>query len=1414
MEWTAAQQHELHRFLAGFTSPDPQVQASNLQQLDALQQYPHALYSVGAVVCDGSSPPTIRIAAATVARQLLRRPSRLHFYLGSGATEVGRETALQQLISSLLQSLFEAALPPFPALLQRATVGLITALLRAAAVDPTHFATAVSAWCNLLSYLLHVTAQASASSALSEDALSTAAFDAGAKAAALLRELCAVVLTASRPLREWVGGQLQQSTDLGCVFLKQLQLLRSALRAHPHVHPDSLARARALAAWTEDLLAAFSSCMDSGALPSTAFDALDSAEPELGDGPAVQALRTISAAVAQIHSDIQDITLHLVLGPLALFHGGAGTAAAASDLQHLLRSTAPFISATIRYMADAVLQESLDVLNGNFQRVAMPLLASYCEGAASTQLLYDGAGDADSVHAAVVACVSYAAQLVHVQHFLGLPPTRAGKPSPYDPASTTASYVASLHRMLVSAATLPTCIAGQLPEHTVNEPDSATEMLVKSVSARRRSQRGVHASGISKSRELGDVNDDGSGGDEDEEEDAEELAMADALEAQLPDNGTLRQAVAWCANSLTCNVEWMAALMPLVIAPPQLSPPAQLSDVCVAEASLFVCNEVLSSMLADTSVLEAAPCEALAAQLRGVLQLLPVPSSDTSAVAGTLFFLRVQAARYVGRLGSGLMEAWKGLHQQAEESSSHTAGSRTQWMVHRTRTALSPAGGVGGALWTLTQVLEAEVHKAVQVECVRMIAALITNFFRALEALAHIDGKRSSTDASDSEGELVDASSGSRSDEDDDGVTHLAQRQNTSTASAEHVALLCQSLSLTPGFPALPQALLLVSQGLPRFQWSVRQSIYHLVSEALPPLWTLSQQQTSELWACGDHSAAAATQSLVRSVTAQSLEVLAAHYMGLLSDVRNSLFEMASLLSCMADVTTVMDAAALEGVLPWILQVAHHVLNLYAEYLACCASNEDTASSSSTPCAPFDAAVDMTDMCMVSLDLISCVCDGLIDRDALLALQLCPHKQEEVAAMDARVMALAASLLNPLAGTNSSSSSGPASTIDSALPDRCVALLTLCQSRLDHPSRAALAAPSTTSPQKEIFGRAADEFGEVRRACFAILYDCIFLLAYSESLYRPSVTQSDTTASGCGLSHSLGKDLLALCLREVTPRGAAMERLSECAVSAEELKAVSTRNAAASDAWLCLGALLCLWDQQSCRAEKRHPLNAEALLRDHHASERIHASRPASLISSALGPDPLQSQQYVQHVFESLLTLLADRSFAAVSYLKLNMISAACGVATVLASGSTNSLLPQHQLSQNHLVTLFGVVSSTRVREYVSDAARGGVAGVSEAGQVLWCLGRVWQDAAQALPHEALCALLRAQGKDMAKTAAWLVRCITAHAASLPLLTCPFWASLVELWQPLALTLTHNAQAGVVSLTLAQTASLRQLLQL
>jgi hypothetical protein len=1393
MEWTSTQQQELHRFLAGFTNPDPNVQASNLHQLEALAQHPHALFAVCTLVCDNSSSCSVRLSATAVAQQLLRRQPHLSFYLGSPDGGMDVQTSAHQLMSGLSESYFRFSPAALPAPLQRATSSLIAALLKAVALDSTCSPAANLMWSRLLSYLLHTSAGASLPPVPGDNAQSTS-FAPHPQTAALLRELCEAVLTASGSLREWVGGHRDQSLDLCNVLSQQLRLLRTALGLHHELHDEGKTSCvRVLVTWMEDLLAAFSSCMDSGVLPATSPEFLGNICAASGEGPAAQALRIISAAVAQLHTDIQDMTLSLVLRPLASWEGGAGTAATTNVLHRRLQSNACFVAVAMRYLADAVLIEGFDVLNGRFQREAVPLLASFCDGVAAAQLTYDGAGDSDSVHTAVIACVHYAAQLVHVEHFLGFSSNSNG--GAYDQKSVAVSYVAYVHRMLISASIVPTSIAMQLDEHTVQEPDSTAEMLVISAAGRRRKHRDAHSSSTLKNSEIDAV-------DEDlEEAGAEGPAMADALEAQLPDNGTLRQAVAWCASSLTCNPEWMAALVQLLAATPPLLPSALLSDVCRMEAALFVGNEVIDAVLAEKSVL-GSPVDTtlqrqLAEQLKGVLPLLSAPASIPGGCAddggSTRFFLRVQAVRFLGRLGCGLMESWKGPCDISKKESNRVS-SCVQWMAQRTYGILNAAGGLEGMLWILVQVLRAEVNKGVQVECVRAITALITNCARTLEALFTDAKRRCTSDASDLEEESLDddssISSGGDNGEDDE-LKSIVPNPNV-CAAMDHVNLFCESLGLTSGLAIFPQTLQLISQHFSCVQWSVRQSIYHLLSEALPLLWCVSEQQRqSQLLACGDSTTASDIQPFVRAATAQLLEVLAAHYMALLTDARSSLSEMASLLTCMADIATAMDAAALETVFPWILQVAHHVLNLYAEYLTSTKSNTKTG----TPHASSGAVVDMTDMCMVSLDLISCVCDGLLDRDALLVCQLCPQKQSEAAATDLRVTALAAALLNPAAaGYHTSTPSGAFRSQD-ALPNRCVALLRLCQSHPDHPSRAAC--PTGTGVLRH-----ADEFGDVRRACFAILYDCVFLLAYTESLFRPSAEHPNSAISGNGITNTLGNDLFTLCLYEVTPGGFAESTASQSTPSTEDLKALSTVNPAASDAWLCLGALLSLWDEQSWWAQSQR---------------RPCAGVPTSLFIPTADASAPQSKRYVRRIVENLLALLTDKKFATMSYLKMNMISAECGLAALLASPLTTCSSPSHaELPYPMLAGLFTVASSTQVREYAPDATRGDVKGVSEAVQILWCLGRVWQDAVQPLPYDLLCGLLRIQGKEIAKTGVWLLRCITVHTttAALSLPRCPFWASLLKLWRPIAQTLVQAAQDGVIFLAPTQLNALRQLSQL
>lgn len=1412
MEWADAQQQALQRFLVGFTSPNPQVQADNLQQLDTLAQHPHALLAVCAVVCDGGSSSTVRLSATTVARQLLRWPERIAFYLKHpSGVEEDVQAVLETLLSRLLESSNSSTSPAFPAPLRRATASLIATLLKAAALNGACFAAATSVWCHLLSFLLQSTTDL-ASTSPSHGLLCTTSVDCGAQVAALLREVCEGALAAACPLQKWVGGQRDQCMALCNLFFRQVQLLRPSLCAAFFVCTPDSPPAPTLVAWTENLLAAFSACLESGVLPCAVPDFVSGADGAAEGGPASEALVAVFSEVLQIHASIQEATLHVVLSPLAhSADAGDGAAALASDPRRLLQTTAPFVAVSLRYMADTILIESFGALNAEFQRVALPALANFCDAAARDELVYDGAGEPDSIHAGVVACVEYVAQLVHMEHCVGetLPEGRSG-----GERTEITSYVACVHRLLVSAATLPTAVAAQLPEHTVQVHDSASEMLVTSATARRRRQRGARYSAAPATSPPGTV------GDDDDvdaaEDDANGPAMTDLIEAQLPDNGTLRQAVAWGANSLTCKPEWMAALLRLVVVTPALPPAATPLDVCNVEAALFVCNETVDALLTDESVARATVnlAERLASQLSGVVSLLSNSPSSFAAPS----FLRVQAVRFVGRLASGVMELWTTLLRHGKGHGDDVA----QWLAVRTHTTLAPAGGLEGTLWLLSRSLTDEVNKAVQVECIRAMATLIAGFLRTLDGLSAAAERNTTAGHSDLEEESLGDDSSGESTASDDATPFVTQSRGGDAASM-HAHLFCQSLNLSSGLLVLPQAVQPVLHIFSHLQWSVRQAVYHLLSETLPLLWSSAHQRMEHVWGAEEHTAAAAvagTHALVRSVTVQALEVLAAHYACLLANVEASLFEMAALLFCMADVATAMDADALEAVVPWIIGVAHHVLNLYADHLA---QHGSGAANSSTAgrghATPTAAVVDMTDMCMVSLDLISCVCDGLVDRDALLSCQLSPQKRDEAAAMDARLSALASALLHPFSGCGASSAVLP-STSD-ALPNRCMALLSLCQSLPDHPSRTVLSCVASREAGQSgdraavLDVRAADSFGEVRRACFAVLYDCVLLLSYSASLLRPSTALSSPANTQGGLPDALGRELVDLCLREVLPSDATVLGSLGCAESVQLLKAASTNNAAASDAWLCLGAVVSLWDQQSYQMHRRGLACGGAESGSGSDTERWRLpSGPTSLFALSSGTEQhtVPLRELLTGVVSSLLTLLADRKFVVESYLKLNMTSALSGLAVVLASRSPFSQAspPPITLRLQTLDALFAAASSAHLREYAADAASGNTTGLSEAAQVLWCLGRVWEEAVQSLPQNELCVLLAARGKDMAKTVGWLLRCVSVHTTPASLMERSFWWYLLRLWRSPAQILVQASQAGVFSVTVAQAAALRQ----
>ncbi|CAG9579340.1 hypothetical_protein_-_conserved [Leishmania major strain Friedlin] len=1436
MQWTEVDQEQLHRFLEGFTNPDPLVQASNLEQLQALSDYPSALVSTLAIVCDAAASVTVRLSATTVARQLLRCGDRLPLYLS--ATGDDPATAAQ----SIAEALFDAALEGSSSLssattaapLQRATANLIACLLSGLA-HTSLAATATALWSRIISSLLQRTDPATliVNHAFQGGHWHTA--QRGALCAALLRAICEAPLSTSKVLRERLGSQAAECLALCSLFTQLLQLLETQMETE---QAASRAAARFNALWLEETLTAFQACMESGLLPCAPSDFLrapasdqsvtspgaDSSSTGLGEGPSMQALRAVGTAVGSVQIGAQGLLLRHVLGRLELWDGQS---AGGAFPREVVASAAPFVAVGMRYMADAVALDAVHPLHGAFHATATPLLAKFCHAACLAELQYDGAGEPDSVHAAVLACINYVTEWMNTEcAHLSAPSSRLAAFSAHPSMVTapTEGYVSCLYSMLVDAATLPPSVADALEEHTTHQPDSAADFLVKSAAGRRREPRGSHTQKTydewtSVAAEPAEETRNASAVVMPESCDKQDdTLLADALEVALPDNGILRHAVAWCAAGLSCKQAWMMAVAPLVVRPATISPLASLGAACAAESALFVNNEFLDSILAEDEVsasLAAATPELLvqhlAAQVQSVLSLLGPPTQEGFGTRAP-FFVRIQAVRYLGRLVVGLLDAW-----QHTSSADHVIRSRSG-IEERAHRVMLAVGGLEKLLGLVLGHLTTEVSKAAQVECVKTLNSALTSYLKVMEQLMR--SAVNSGAASDLEEESLGSTSGSSGDMDAGDESGDAARHLLLSDACERARVFFQSFGATTDLCAVVEVLRVVSSHLPSFQWSVRQAVYHLFSEALPSLWRTAPlvDSLSASQADGTHSVASYS---ARLVTAQVLEALAQHYATLLrssslSNNASPMLEMATLLTSMADVTSAMDGGALEMVVPWILQVAHHMLDLYAHYLTRRAHSDHLPTADSA-----SGVVDMTDMCMVSLDLVSCVCDGVIDRDALLEQQLRPKEDGGAfGTMDARVMALATSMLLPPAASGIGCDGAPSSCSGSeALPNRCIALLAACQSLADHPTHVSTRLNSVTADgavEDEAFCL-SDEFGDVRRACFAIVYDCVFLVAYRSSLFRPLdvAVAPDTglVSSPRCLSGSLGRDLFALCMREVLPSSTPLS-VTQSADYAARFRFVSAHNAAASDAWLCLGSLLSLWDQQHWQTRRSAARGAQP------TCEGERGPRSVFHIHGLESTAELHSHGL--HTLNYLLALLQDTRGTIMSNMRLNMTTAACGLAVLLCDSGrshtdSGALAPVCPLPFATISATFSVAASTRIQEYAPNASGGDLSGISEAAHVLWCLGRLWQEAVQPLPQDALCSFLRSNGRETTKTILWWTRCVFGAKKRLPpadppaSASAPFWGSLLELWRPVARALVQAAKGKALSLTQAQLSELGQL---
>ncbi|KAG5497631.1 hypothetical protein JKF63_03896 [Porcisia hertigi] len=1442
MQWGEVEQVQLRRFLEGFTSPDPVVQTSNLEQLQALSQYPSSLLSTLAIVGDAAASVTVRLSATTVARQLLRCTDRLPLYLSASGDDPTR--AVQSIVEALLDAALGGLHSPSSATtttpLQRATGGLIACLLSALA-HTSLVTTATSVLSNLISFLLHRTDPATLIMHDVHEERRWHIVQCWSRCSTLLREICEGPLSTSKVLREWVGGQESQSLALCSLFSQLLQLLEEQMGME---WAASGAAARLSALWLEDTLTAFQTCIDSGVLPCgasyllnaptsdcpTTSSAADRSSTGPGDGPSAQALRTVCAAVHRVQSSAQGLILRRVLGTLAY---STDERTDGPLLRERVVVTAPFVALSMRYMADAVALETIEALHDVFHTAATPLLASFCRAVRRAQLQYDGAGEPDSAHAAVLACIHYITEWLHAESTrLSTPSIRpAGYPAhPSMTSAPTVDCASCLYSMLIDAATLPTSIAEALEEHTTVRADSASDLLARSVAGRRRGPRSHRTQEacdgqVCISAEPPKENRNSVTALKEAQRDKQDaVVLADMLEVELPDNGTLRQAVAWCAVALSCHQMWMMAVAPLVVRFTATPLQGNLAAACAMESTLFVSNELLDSVIADDKVSASIaastpqlPEQNLVSHALCVLSLLS-PRTEDGAGTRPPFFVCIQAVRYIGRLLVGFLDAW-----EYTLGAGHANQSSFR-LLERTRTVMAPTGGLDRLLALVLGRLTTESSKATQVECVKTLDAALTACLKVMEHL--VRSPMNGGDKSDLEEESLDSTSclsgdTSAGDGEEDEAGHPFGDE-----PFERARVFCQSFGITPDLRIVADVLHLVSSHLPSFQWSVREAVYHLLSQVLPLLWRTAPLVDSLFPKRADGTGLeAAAASSARIVTVHALEAMAQHYSTLLSassvsDNASPMLEMATLLMSMADVTSAMDGGTLGVVVPWILQVAHHMLSVYARFLT------SRAYSDHSPMA--DRAgeiVNMTDMCMVSLDLVSCVCDGAIDRDALLEQQLRPDGAGEAfRTMDARLMALAESLLLPIATSDIKGDGTPSSDSGcEALPNRCMALLGVCQSLSDHPTNA-----STESNSVSANGAVADEasypldeFGEVRRACFAIVYDCIFLAAYPSSLFRPlDVAVAPSTGSVSGpicLSDSLGRDLFALCMREVLPctNSSLPNRHTQFM---DHPRCISAHNVAASDAWLCLGSLLSLWDQQHWRTRFTAP-NGVGLTCEGESGPRsvFYMCEPESLI---------ELHSHCLLTLNGLLSRLQDKSATIASSMRLNMTTAACGLALLLCCNPGHShtnpgvLAPLCPLSFANISAVFSVTSSNRIQSYAADASSGDLTGINEAAHVLWCLGRLWQEAVQPLPHDALCAFLRSHGREIAKTISWWTRCVFGAKKQVPpaepsaLVSHTFWESLLELWRPVAHTLVQATRENALSLAKAQLSTLGRLVQL
>lgn len=1116
---------DLLAFLGNTLSPDADTQKQNIQVLEQLTAAPTAhviaqcvgIFSFKTVVntnnvSDGGRPSSLRLAAGSVLRRLLKaNPQGVVAAVGSPEAMAGH---LSSLVAAATQdtnaTTRSAACAAIPALICACSSNGGSNVAAYAVVSGVGPAPIGSFLVDIVTLTLRhgiraargqVGSAPDGSAAPPREDVCTFALGATAVLRALFEDC-------PKEYRDYLGDSDDSSssgggatpqarslalcTDFDALLAISQQALCCALSDSGSKSGGGCSVGPALRVFSATL-AALAACFKEDILPvEHPFDDLtlnaNGDDGFDGGAPAMAALRAVIAETARLHSGVTQLALQVVLPWISSSSGSGGEGGEvggnAQHQQHPLptdtesdvENKAAAFLALAEYMAPMALAAGSQVAQANeaFLSASLPVMTlALWPHATSTAATTGGAGKI--VESAVNASLGYLSDIA----LLG---------SGHSPALSEGLPL--ILNSLLSLAALQAAVLSSreyaAKENDLAIPDDPSTVKIVLDKAHSISAAEFDSDSGSSDGDHGatDKNNDSNDSDDDDDDDNEEGegSVRRGLISTLLNNISVAYGDSSNGSGL---VEYLfpptLSILSALNAASGTAATAAAANPCLAEAALFVLNNVVEGCLTARTV-TAAQVRHVASVASALMHLLTPTAAATAAPCDPRvmpFYLRLQAIRFLSRTAAAAVEALL-------------------------RTCPSPVTELLDVLRpdrlmvALADMVGSETSKCVQRRCV---AALVLVCIAALRTTTD-DLDDDDDDSDEDQGNYVGGGSGGHSLFTADALTSAqafsGQLRSVLFSNGDDSPIQAAIARLLSAFPAL--------------QLGPRIAVYNFLSSVLPRLADR-----------GIPLHAGATEAILEMLAAQCTRLVPQQpQQQSMTGGATAVFpsEAAYLLVTISQVVTGLGPLTAPA-LPFFAHLARHVIGLHT-----------TAHGIST--ATTVAGVDAEDMCELAMDLLSALCDAMLDRDALL-LSLAVVGMETTtmttgtgpAPGDAGAAQLRAALGCDAAATGA----GGDSTLE-----KCMAVLAHCHA---------------TEVGASIGGGGMDDVhGGLRRACYGLIYDSLFL--------------SSPEARAAAFWPLLD----ATVLRELSAFTAATsERAAIEAINANE---------AATNAFMCLGEVLFL----------------------------------------------------------------------------------------------------------------------------------------------------------------------------------------------------------------------------------------------